>query len=170
MGSFSRGFGGYGTNPSTPQVQVPPCQPKPPGGRLRCSKRVTVESCAVADITAIVRAIPRGSITTESCIDFTTDTGTQRVGVRPHPIHHPTGDRLRWYFACPGCERRAQKLYLATPDGRIACRICLDLIHSSARRGGTKWGKAMSPYIGDLRRMARAERGRRRSKPEETPA
>jgi hypothetical protein len=35
--------------------------------------------------------------------------------------------KARWWFACPGCARRTQVLYLPPSASRFLCRICHDM-------------------------------------------
>ncbi len=44
----------------------------------------------------------------------------------------------RFWLLCPGCERRAFKLYAPPPYTDVACRVCHDLTYWS-RRQGPNW-------------------------------
>ncbi len=43
---------------------------------------------------------------------------------------------LRWWFECPGCDRRASKLYLPPRKNLFMCRVCHDLSYESAQGSG----------------------------------
>lgn len=40
---------------------------------------------------------------------------------------------VRWWWLCPGCERRARILYLSPHNGRFECRLCCGLTYRSAQ-------------------------------------
>ncbi len=49
---------------------------------------------------------------------------------------------VRWWFRCPSCGRRVQKLYLppASPEETFACRICHRLTYRSTQtRRASRW-------------------------------
>jgi hypothetical protein len=43
----------------------------------------------------------------------------------------PTYGGRRWWFRCPGCERRCRVLYLPHGGSRFGCRVCLDLAYAT---------------------------------------
>src|ERR1700722_18898824 len=65
---------------------------------------------------------------------------------------------LRWWFGCPLCGRRVQKLYRPESAGRFGCRNCHDLSYTSrskspldrslerARRIRARLGGTDSPF------------------------
>lgn len=44
---------------------------------------------------------------------------------------------VRWWFACPACERRCAKLYLR-PSSAFQCRTCHDLTYQSCIEGKSR--------------------------------
>lgn len=62
-------------------------------------------------------------------------------GVSVHPCCQrialaPSWERfvaLGWWFTCPGCARRVEKLYLPSARARFACRRCAKLIYTSSQ-------------------------------------
>lgn len=49
------------------------------------------------------------------------------------PIYPHFGG-VRWWLSCPFCGGRSGKLYLPTPHGEFACRLCHDLTYESCLR------------------------------------
>jgi hypothetical protein len=56
---------------------------------------------------------------------------TERVLLTPTM---PTFGGKRWWFTCPGCERRCRVLYVPPAGGRFGCRRCLELRYRSQSR------------------------------------
>ena len=47
---------------------------------------------------------------------------------------YPHFGGVRWWLSCPSCGGRSGKLYLPTPHGEFACRLCHDLTYESCLR------------------------------------
>ena len=47
---------------------------------------------------------------------------------------YPHFGEVRWWLSCPSCGGRSGKLYLPTPHGEFACRLCHDLTYESCLR------------------------------------
>jgi len=59
-----------------------------------------------------------------------TDTRRQRIALAPS--WEPFISK-GWWFSCPCCSRRVEKLYLPDPRARFTCRRCSQLIYTSTQ-------------------------------------
>ena len=57
------------------------------------------------------------------------------------------GVAARWLLVCPGCDRRARKLYFVSAPNRLVCRRCGDLEYESVQRHDSRIDDARrDPY------------------------
>ncbi len=106
-------------------------------GRPSSSRRLWVERCAVCDITSIrntLRASFQGVTPERGNWPTVTVTTTWPDGRTAHQtvaltVTMPRFGGLRWWYVCPGCKRRAGKLYSTCHDPRLLCRLCRALVY-----------------------------------------
>ncbi len=103
-------------------------------GRPKSSDRLWTRECAVLDIANVPRRElaekysqwnPYASVKT-TWLDG--DWRSERIKItttRPH------FGGLRYWFACPACERRRCKLYATEEDRCYVCRVCRKLVYAS---------------------------------------
>jgi hypothetical protein len=92
-------------------------------GRWKWHRRKPrVESCLVIDSTWYFR---RCSMTNDEAVS---------KEIQSLQVTRPNFGGRRWWFTCPRCGRRAQKLYLPPGRGDFACRHCHRLSYDSRSR------------------------------------
>jgi len=94
-----------------------------------------VEDCAVVTATETFGRLAQADVAGAE-VDPWAQYGVGGVGgvrVRYVPVPCPLGGG-RFLFVCPGCGRRAFKLYAPPPFDVYACRTCQDLTYESRRR------------------------------------
>ncbi len=106
-------------------------------GRPFSSRRLWVERCVACDIASIrntlraaFQGVPPESWNWPSATATTTlpdgRTAYQTLGLT---VTKPRFGGLRWWYVCPGCKRRARKLYNTGDDPRLLCRRCRGLVY-----------------------------------------
>jgi len=88
-----------------------------------------------------------------------TDQFDYYAPIETTPCHY--GGR-RWWFRCPGCNRRCRILYRPPESTYFACRVCHNLTYTSRQVGKTQLGKLWD-MVNNYRGL-KAERSRSRSK------
>jgi len=97
--------------------------------------RTRVEDCVgIIDINAL--NIPRGlSDDARASVDVSREVDGETVETVIFLIPtYPHFGGVRWWLSCPSCGGRSGKLYLPTPHGEFACRLCHDLTYESCLR------------------------------------
>jgi hypothetical protein len=61
---------------------------------------------------------------------------------------HPNLGGVRWFFRCPGCNRRVLKLYVAPSGHDLACRTCLGLTYRSVQQHDKRMDQARRDPVG----------------------
>jgi len=123
-------------------------------------KRDVVEDCLVIDAHELARRGRRATLLSYDdhrlfliryCIESAPGDGepfqvtldlAQRAGIQVVPIEitRPHFGGMRWWFSCPQCEKRCQKLYLPPRQWEIACRLCHNLTYTSSQTAHTLSG------------------------------
>jgi len=110
-------------------------------GRRRRSTRLWVEGCAVSDIAslrdkwgaALKDLAPERWCSPSVTLIVTWDDGRTKHETVRLTATKPRFGGWRWWYVCPGCGRRAGKLY-ATDDLPVLCRLCLGLAYECQYR------------------------------------